>query len=171
LDELQPTTAVPVDPPVASHNPDIEPPGPVEPTSRRSLLVVRTEPPTDVWVDGRLALPTTLAGMELKPGPHTVTLVNATLGIRLTQQVQLKSGRTTTINKKIQKGDLLVFVTPYGRVFVDGKDYGLTPMDAPVVLYEGEHTLRVVCDRTARENVQPVQISPGVTLRLKVDLR
>jgi eukaryotic-like serine/threonine-protein kinase len=139
--------------------------------SRRGLLVVHTDPPTDVWIDGRPATQGLAGGVEVKAGPHAVSLMNKKLGILLRQQVEVRAGKTTRLSRTIGRGSLLVFASPYGQVFVDDRDVGLTPMDAPVDLYEGEHALRVVCGRTTRENVQLIRINADSTLRVKVDLR
>jgi eukaryotic-like serine/threonine-protein kinase len=72
-------------------------------------------------------------------------------------------------NAKLRQGELWVFVQPFGEVFVDGESKGLTPLDGPLSLAEGTHTLRVV-GRT-RSKSERITIEAGKTQRLNIDLR
>jgi serine/threonine protein kinase len=69
------------------------------------------------------------------------------------------------------KGHLQVFVQPFGEVFVDGESHGLTPLDEPLELGEGKHTILVRCSRTGKEEKRVVQVKADETRRLYLDLR
>lgn len=135
-------------------------------------LTIYSRPWTEVTIDGTSYGATPLDGpIELKPGVHVLQLANAAEGIRHRQRVKVQPGKDITIRKDFRKGFLQVFVKPFGDVYVNGKRKGLTPLDKPIQLYEGVHTLRVYCARTGKEETQKVHVDPGKTNTVKLDLR
>jgi serine/threonine-protein kinase len=80
-------------------------------------------------------------------------------------------GPRTSSEEAQRFGLLQVFVKPFGEVFVDGKSHGLTPLDGPVRLRAGEHTLRVRCDRTGKQETRRVRIEADRTRVATIDLR
>ncbi len=70
-----------------------------------------------------------------------------------------------------RNGLLQVFVKPFGEVFVDGASHGITPLDGPIRLRAGRHTLHVRCDRTGKQETRRVVVEVGRTHRATVDLR
>lgn len=69
----------------------------------------------------------------------------------------------------IRYGQLLVNVSPYAEVFIDGEKVGVTPFNKPLVYQEGEHTIKLVHpDYPVYTSV--FKITPGETTRLRVGL-
>jgi hypothetical protein len=140
--------------------------------NKKGKLEVRTKPWTEVSVDGTSYGATPLDGpIELTPGLHVVQLSNRTEGIRHRERIHVKAGKTRTIRKVFTKGFLKVYVKPFGDVYVNGQRKGLTPLDKPIGLYEGTHTLRVYCSRTGKEQTRQVHIEGGKTSTVKMDLK
>lgn len=134
------------------------------------VLVVRTKPATLVRVDGR-SFGVAPGPIPLAPGLHKVVLAQAALGIRLEERVRISKGKTVELVRELGKGKLRVFVKPYGEVFVDGTLVGLTPLEGPVELYEGQHVVRVYCERTGKEARRAVRLRAGQMHTLNIDLR
>jgi len=140
--------------------------------TRKGSLHVQTRPPTEVFVDGRSQGRTPWAApIQLAAGSYVVEMRDAKVGIRYSQKVDLKPGGSVTVDKSFGRGALQVFALPFGEVFLDGKSRGLTPLDEPISLYEGRHVVRVICERTGKEETQRVTVRAGETKRLNVDLR
>jgi serine/threonine-protein kinase len=57
------------------------------------------------------------------------------------------------------KATLVVQATPYGQVFVDGKDYGYTPRTIEVDA--GRHKVKIVYDEADKPHVETVNLKPG----------
>ncbi|MEK7705934.1 MAG: serine/threonine-protein kinase [Myxococcota bacterium] len=134
-------------------------------------LDVITNPWTEVEVNGRSRGTTPLGKpLALVPGVYKLRLVNPQADLSYTTDVRIRAGRNEKIHKSFATGTLTVLATPFGDVFVDGKHRGLTPLDEPVVLYEGTHTVRVFCEATGKSETRTVRIKPGRTVELKVTL-
>lgn len=69
----------------------------------------------------------------------------------------------------VKYGQLLVNVSPYAEVFIDGEKVGVTPFNKPLVYQEGEHTIKLVHpDYPVYSGV--FRINAGETTRLRVAL-
>lgn len=69
----------------------------------------------------------------------------------------------------VKYGQLLVNVSPYAEVFIDGERIGLTPFTKPLVYQEGEHTIKLVHpDYPIYSDV--VNVVQGETTRFRVSL-
>jgi serine/threonine-protein kinase len=135
-------------------------------------LTIYSKPWTEVYIDGTSYGSTPTDGpIGLKPGIHIVELRNPRQGIKHRQHVRILPGKKQTIRKSFRRGFLKVYVKPFGEVFVNGVSKGLTPLDKPIELYEGIHTLRVSSARTGKEKTKKVRIDPGKTTTVKLDLR
>ena len=68
------------------------------------ILRIRSTPACDILVDGhRTGLHTPQRSLELKPGKHTITLVNKKQKIRSTFSVRIKDGKTTRVTKSFRR--------------------------------------------------------------------
>lgn len=140
----------------------IQPPG---------KLKVDSRPWTNVAIDGVSYGTTPLGPVELKPGVHKVVLTNKAKGIRLAKTIRILPGQSQRVQEKFGQGMLQVFVKPFGEVFVNGISKGITPLGGPIKLFEGQHTVKVVCSRTGKQDNKRVMISAGQTQKLIFDLR
>ncbi len=134
-------------------------------------LVVNTRPWTNVAIDGTSYGTTPVGPVELKPGEHRIEMTNKAKGIRITRSVHIAPGKTQRVVEKFGRGLLNVFVKPFGEVFVNGISKGITPLGGPVKLYEGKHTVKVICSRTGKKETKKVRIRAGKTVKLIFDLR
>lgn len=81
-----------------------------------------------------------------------------------------KEGQTeNNIPPIVKYGQLLLNVSPYAEVFIDGEKVGVTPFNKPLVYQEGEHTVKLVHpDYPVYSGV--FRVTSGETTRLRVAL-
>ena len=77
--------------------------------------------------------------------------------------------RTPSAPKLVGKGTLELRVRPYGSISVDGKPVGVTPLP-PLSLSVGRHTVQVLNPKTNKTTVRTVDIKPGRTEVLMINL-
>lgn len=94
----------------------------------------------------------------------------ANLNKPLVEQGNNKTDQDQSQNVPVVKyGQLLVNVSPYAEVFIDGERIGLTPFTKPLVYQEGEHTIKLVHpDYPVFSDV--VNVIQGETTRFRVSL-
>ena len=138
-----------------------------------SKVTVLTEPGTDVYIDGELKA---LADAEGRAGPFTlpegknqVHVENLGLRFERERTLMVEANRTYEVEIRARLGFLNVRVSPWARVMIDGKTYGLTPL-TPVALYEGRHEVILENpDLKARQKIV-AEVSAGKEERLEVKL-
>lgn len=69
------------------------------------------------------------------------------------------------------EGRLVVQVLPYGLVTIDGKEHGMSPLEAPLLLSPGSHVVRVKNPDNGRTDERTVQIEAGAEASVAFDLR
>lgn len=136
----------------------------------KATLVVQSEPPCSIFVDGTPAGTTPARLSELAPGEHQVALVNKAEGLNRRFTVTLAAGRTTTETVKFGTGTLIFRVRPWAEVQIDGRPYGVTPFPAGVEVYEGERRIRLFNPELGKEQIRTVWVKPGAQEIVKVDL-
>jgi tRNA A-37 threonylcarbamoyl transferase component Bud32 len=57
------------------------------------------------------------------------------------------------------KGELVLLIRPWARVEVDGRDVGVTPLNEPLMLPAGEHTVRLINPDLGKDITRTVHIS------------
>jgi serine/threonine-protein kinase len=137
----------------------------------RGKLLVDSRPWTNVTIDGTAYGTTPLGPVELEPGPHELELINKGSGIRVKKQIRILAGQTQRVMEKFDPAQIQVFVKPFGEVFVNGVSKGMTPLEGPITLYEGQHTVRVVNAQAGKEETRRVHLTAGQTQKLIFDLR
>ncbi|MFT3837030.1 MAG: serine/threonine-protein kinase [Myxococcaceae bacterium] len=88
-----------------------QPPPPVAPVAqtpkttraRAGSLVVHAYPWADVILDAKPLGITPVGPLAIEPGTHTVTLVNSKLGVTRKVQVQVRAGRTASVEVDLSK--------------------------------------------------------------------
>lgn len=145
--------------------------------SQGGFLKIDSRPWTEVTIDGvsygqtPLGMGADEKGIPLGAGPHKLELSNKRFGIEFRQTVQVLPGKSQTVSKVFGQGTLKLFVLPYGDVYLNGQMVGSTPLENPLQLYEGVHTVRVFCKQTGKEDTRKVNIVAGQSLTLNIDLR
>lgn len=56
------------------------------------------------------------------------------------------------------KGELVLLIRPWAKVEVDGQDVGVTPLNAPLMLAAGQHTVRLVNPELGKDITRTVRI-------------
>ena len=164
-----PPAATPADPtasPVAAEpTPTASPP--VAPQKHREpepgLLVLDSEPPTEVRIAKRNMGKTPLKGIKLAPGTYAVQLID--VDYSKTVQVTIHAGKTTTSHVVLEKGKLLIDVRPWADVYVKNRKIGTTPLP-PIELPEGDYRIRVVNPDVGVDRSLPITIQRGKTTRI-----
>jgi len=149
----------------------VDPPRPVAVAEGKGKLVVDSRPWTNVSIDGTAYGTTPLGPVDLEAGLHEVELHNRASGIRVKKQLRILAGQTQRVMEKFGQGQIQVFVKPFGEVFVNGVSKGMTPLDGPVTLYEGTHTVRVINSKDGKEETRQVKLTAGQNQKLIFDLR
>ncbi|MFZ5468261.1 MAG: serine/threonine-protein kinase [Myxococcota bacterium] len=74
-------------------------------------------------------------------------------------------------NRRVLSGEVKVLIAPWAEVFVDGKRVGMTPLDAPLALSAGPHTMRLVNRELGVDRTISVQVEAGRSVTVREDLR
>jgi len=59
------------------------------------------------------------------------------------------------------QGELVLLIRPWARVEVDGREVGVTPLNEPLMLPAGEHTVRLVNPELNKDLTRTVHITPS----------
>lgn len=158
------------------------------PAPRPGTLTLATEPWTAVSVDGVVVGTTPLFRFELAAGPHTLTLVNASRGVNVSEDVVIEEGHAhklklvlalsageAVLNDDHDGADIAcidddeaAFVTvdtrPWAKVWVDGRLAGVTPL-FKFKVSAGAHAVRLM---TGAGQVRAVRFTAGAGETVKV---
>jgi serine/threonine-protein kinase len=107
--------------------------------------------------------------LALAPGRHDLDLVNAELGVRSTQTVQVSANRTATLTAVLPNGTLSLNAVPWAEVWLDGEKVGETPM-GNVSVRVGSHDV-VFRHPDLGERHQTVIVSAKEPARLSVTMQ
>jgi len=83
-------------------------------------------------------LGSTAGPIAVNQGPHTLDLVNETLGYRSRQTVNVRSGQMTSLAVPVPDGRVSINAVPWADVIIDGTPAGQTPI-ANLSLRIGQH--------------------------------
>ena len=104
------------------------------------------------------------ADLKVQPGKHEIELVNASLGYRLKQSVEIEAGQTVAIHVAPAQGWVTLFAVPAAEVSIDGQAVGKTPL-GPLPLALGEHVVTFKHPTGATDR-QRVTVKSGQTIRV-----
>jgi serine/threonine-protein kinase len=65
------------------------------------------------------------------------------------------------------QGELVLLIRPWARVEVDGREVGVTPLNEPLLLAAGEHTVRLINPDLGKDITRTVRITPSAREVLK----
>ena len=91
-------------------------------------LTVKAPFSLEIREEGRIVGTTDADRLMLAAGPHTVELVNETLGYRVTRTIQVLPGKVASLAVDLPKGVVHLNATPWAEVWVDGQRVGETPI-------------------------------------------
>ena len=91
-------------------------------------LTVKAPFSLEIREEGRIVGTTDADRLMLAAGPHTIELVNETLGYRVSRTVQVMPGKVASLAVDLPKGVVNLNATPWAEVWVDGQRVGETPI-------------------------------------------
>ena len=165
--------APPVNPSGAGPTPEAGPPAVAprpsmpEPTPTRQGGLKLSSPVELTVLQGDRVVGSSSETIFLSAGTHQVQLVNAALGLRLSQSLTVRAGQIGTQRIEVPNGRLSANAQPWGQVSVDGKLIGETPL-ANHSLTIGEHEV-VFRHPTLGERRERVTIRPDAESRISVN--
>ncbi len=135
-------------------------------------LRVNASPWAAVFVDGDSVGATPLS-RPLSPGVHRVTLKNPSFPVHVAQ-VDIAASEETPLNVSLWDlvGTLRMEVSPWADVVVDGRWRDTTPLERPLILTPGRHTLRLRHrDLGAWDTTLTVEAGQELVLRVNLHAR
>lgn len=109
------------------------------------------------------------ADLKLVAGRHEIELVNAPLGYRSTQVIQVEAGQTLSLHIAPPHGWVTIDASPWAEVSIDGKAVGRTPL-GPLPISLGEHQVTFQ-HPTGGGDRQRVTVKAGDSTRVVGKLR
>ena len=91
-------------------------------------LTVKAPFSLEIREEGRIVGTTDADRLMLAAGPHTIELVNETLGYKVTRTVQVMPGKVASLAVDLPKGVVNLNAMPWAEVWVDGQRVGETPI-------------------------------------------
>lgn len=119
--------------------PTPDPAAPVPAGPKFGGITVSSTIELQVFKDGKL-LGSSSGPIAVNEGSHRVELVNETLGFRLPQTVNVRSGQMTQLNISVPNGRVSINAAPWADVTIDGTPAGQTPL-ANLSLPIGTHEI------------------------------
>lgn len=144
-------------------------PAPASPdgAAESALLTITSNVPVSATLDGVKIGTAPVKAVRVKPGRRRLRLHNAVMGITRQAHVVLRPGRETLYEADFRKGRVDVSVRPWADVWIDGVQYGQTPL-AGLELWEGNHKVRLV--GPAGEKRLQIQVRAGETTVVRESL-
>ncbi len=118
-------------------------------------------PPLKVRVGDHIFGTTPVVVRMPTPGPVDVELFDTGLGLTRAEPVVLTAGDNGLRSVTFEKGAIDFQLQPGISVYIDGKNMGEAPLEKPVELYEGSHSVRFVLGDL--EERRRVTVAPGKT--------
>ncbi len=127
-------------------NPPGENTTPLSAEISHGMLALQCSPWAYVYIDSALVDSTPLKNdLELVSGNHTLLLKNPSYP-DFVDKFEIKGDKTNSLEYNLDSlfCFLSVKVHPWGKIIVDGIEYGETPFTSPIVLREGKHEVKVI---------------------------
>ena len=120
----------------------------------------------DILLDGKLVGSTEIEKLMLKPGKHTLELVNESLGYRGSVEVRVRPGSTTSVSV-VPKTPVAIEAPEGTELSINGENMGTLPNAAlQVPLGTAEFVMRYKDEE--RRQVVPVTMSAPVTVKFEL---
>ena len=129
------------------------------------LLSVNSDPPVDVFIDGKRIGRTPLQ-QPVEVGAHRVRLTDRSTRINTYRKVQIQANTTATINEVFETS-MLEIVAPKGaNILLNGHNLAKAPMKEPAKVYEGEYLLKV--SFRGMKWSKRIEVPPGRSIRFSI---
>jgi hypothetical protein len=107
--------------------------------------------------------------LRLAPGRHDIELVNAAVGYRLRQAIDVEAGQSISIHLAQPHAAVTIDAAPWADVWIDGQPVGRTPL-GPLPLALGEHEITFKHPAGTKDR-QKVVVKSDASLRVVGVLR
>ena len=143
-----------------------------KPDSEPGKLFIACNPWADVYIDGSLIERTPLMrSVPLQPGDHNIDLKNPNYE-SFSTSLRIETNKTeslmVTLTPKI--GFLNLRVVPWAEVYIDGKSFGITPVNKQIELFSGPHLIELR-HPDLKTIIDSIRIEPGKTIEKQYRLR
>lgn len=148
----------------------VELPEPVAP--QPGGVYVSCTPWADIFINGEKRETTPLLkALELPAGRYNLELRNPNFE-SFRRELLISAGKIDSISVKLlpRAGFLELQVTPWARVYIDGRYLETTPLSKPLTLTAGMHRLRL-SNPNFPDYIDSLQVAPGETLRKQISLQ
>lgn len=134
-------------------------------------VAFRTEPTTEVFVDGKKRGTTPLE-LRLSPGKHQLRFINKDLGFSRTQPLVLAPGdKPTEVTFIAKRGRLLVHAEPFADIFVDGKQMTSQPVSfRELEVWDGRYLVKVANREMGKSQEKTVDVRSGEETEVRFNL-
>jgi PEGA domain len=123
----------------------------------------------ELFEDGALLGTSRSPQIMLEAGPHTLDLVNETIGYRHTQQVRVATGELVRIDVVLPQSTIHLNALPWAEVWIDGTSVGETPIgNLPLVI--GRHEVMFRHPELGEKTLSTL-VKAGVPTRVTADFR
>jgi serine/threonine-protein kinase len=146
--------------------------GTVVPGPDSANVAFTSNPWAKVYVDGRMVGETPLAQpIFLGQGKHSITFSNPSFDPIL-KNINVRPGKDQVVSADFLEyaGFLLCAVQPWAEVYVDEQYKDTTPLNRPIILSAGFHSIRFH-NNAFSDTMRAVTIKPRDTLKITVTLR
>lgn len=111
-----------------------------------------------------------ITNLEVEPGKYTMKIIHPGYPI-FSDSLNLLPGKLSKVNVNLDTlfGYLSCYVFPWGKIIIDGEEKGITPLESPIILNEGIHTLSVINENFNSFSTN-INIVKKDTLTLKINL-
>ncbi len=154
--------------PAPAHTPAALVPDATPTAVAEGSVLVHTTPWTAIYLDGR-HLGDSPTRLSLPAGSYRLTLRNPEQGIEQQLRIELKAGEELKLRRDFTPGEVVVLVHPWGKVFVDGKLRGTTPL-SPLKLSPGPHRIEVVSRDGSQREARQIEVQAGKRQQLSIKL-
>jgi eukaryotic-like serine/threonine-protein kinase len=141
------------------------PPAPLPKPAEPPMVQITSDPPLDVLEAGTRLGRTPLT-VALPAGPHTLQLVDASLGIRITRKLTVRPTGKTSQHVSVGKGTVAITAPDGANIFINGVRKGQAPLEE-LELYEGSHRILVTVGGAKWQ--QPFTLRDGERMYFNVE--
>jgi hypothetical protein len=142
---------------------------PVAAAPAAGWLSVQAATRLELREDGKLIGTTDTEQIMLPAGSHDIEVVNEAIGYRTMRQVEVVSGKTSTLAVELPFGSLSINALPWAEVWIDGERVGDTPI-AHLSRRIGRHEV-VFRHPELGERRDTVLLTVRQPVRLGIDMR
>jgi uncharacterized iron-regulated membrane protein len=150
----------------AEHNDD---PGPKSAGRNDAVVSFKTEPTTEVYVDGKKRGSTPLE-LKLAPGRHQLKFVNNGLKFSRSQSLVLSPGEQTEVGFQAKRGKLAIHAEPFADMYVDGKQVTSLKSFSEIELWDGRYVVKVSNQEMGKSQEKTIELKNGQDAEVRFNL-